>query len=126
MVETIILVNGCKWCKRLAASLIFIPLCGCDPMIQHFADFELSGDYKAIAHCATKYLPGDYWLREDHDDTKQVRFLELPPGKLQSIIDVTGSGAGRTHVSVSEWSIGSGMAELYRSYFTDCASTIAG
>ncbi|NNU47371.1 hypothetical protein G9X68_09600 [Rhizobium sp. WYCCWR 11279] len=118
MVESVTLVDGCK---RLATSLVFIPLCGCDPVTQHFADFELSGDYKAIAQCATQYLPSDHWLREDHDDAKQVRFLQLPPGKFSTIIDVVGSGAGRTHVSVSEWSIG-GMPELYGSYFTHCAS----
>ncbi|MFS2180099.1 hypothetical protein ACCC98_29805 [Rhizobium pisi] len=119
MVQSITLVD---WYKRLATSLVFIPLCACDPMIQHFADFELSGDYKAIAHCATKYLPSDDWLREDHDDAKQVRFLLLPPGKLQTIIEVVGSGAGRTHVSISDWSIGNGMAEFYGSYFTHCES----
>ncbi|OWO96838.1 hypothetical protein B5E41_00645 [Rhizobium esperanzae] len=54
MVESIVLRN---WRKRLAASLVAIPLCGCDPMIQHFADFELSGDYKAIANCTAQYLP---------------------------------------------------------------------
>ncbi|MBY5359126.1 hypothetical protein HFO98_05900 [Rhizobium leguminosarum] len=121
MVESIVLGN---WCKRLAASLVVIPLCGCDTVIQHSADFELRGDYKAIANCATQYLPSKYWLREDHDDVKQVRFLSSPPGK--SHIEVVGSGAGRTHVSVSEWSLGNGMSELYRSYFIHCESTIAG
>ncbi|MEF3134907.1 hypothetical protein OS035_25985 [Rhizobium sp. 268] len=119
------IVQG-NWCKRLAASLVVIPLCGCDTVTQHFADFELRGDYKAIANCATKYLSSDHWLREDHDDAKQVRFLQFPPGKLQAVIEVVGSGAGRTHVSVSEWSIGGGMADLYGSYFTYCESTIAG
>ncbi|MBB3656073.1 hypothetical protein FHX15_001286 [Rhizobium sp. BK650] len=123
MAESIIPVN---WRKRLAASLVFIPLCGCDPMIQYFADFEMSGDYKAIANCATKYLPSNYWLREDPDDAKKVKFLQSQQDKLQTIIEVVESGAGRTHISVSDWSIGSGMTELYRSYFTYCASTIAG
>ncbi|ANL26370.1 hypothetical protein AMC90_CH00492 [Rhizobium phaseoli] len=122
MVESIVLGN---WCKRLAASLVAIPLCGCDPIIQHFADFEVSGDYKAIANCAAQYLSGQYWLREDHDDTKQVRFLQGSQDKFQTIIEVVGSGAGRTHVSVSEWSIGGGSADLYESYFTYCASVTA-
>lgn len=122
MVESIILVS---WWKRLAASLVVIPLCGCDSIIQHLADFELRGDYKSIANCATKYLPSEHWLREDHDDTKQVKFLRGPQDKFQTIIEVVGSGAGRTHVSVSEWSIGSGSTDLYRSYFTYCASMTA-
>ncbi|MBY5817816.1 hypothetical protein HFN60_19555 [Rhizobium leguminosarum] len=123
MVKPVILVN-CR--KRLAALLAVISLCGCDPMLQHFADFELNGDYKAIASCATKYLPSNFWLRENHDDAKQVRFISLPPDKMQTIIDVVQTGAGRTHVSVTDWSIGYGMGDLYRSYFTYCASTIAG
>ncbi|EGE59583.1 UNVERIFIED_ORG: hypothetical protein GGI63_005579 [Rhizobium esperanzae] len=122
MVEPVGLVN---WWKRLAASLVVIPLCGCDTVVQHFADVEVSGDYKAIASCAAKYLSGQYWLREDHDDTKQVRFLQGSQDKFQTIIEVVGSGAGRTHVSVSEWSIGDGSADLYESYFTYCASVTA-
>ncbi|MDC7745379.1 hypothetical protein [Rhizobium binxianense] len=123
MAKPVILVS-CR--KRLAALLAVISLCGCDPMLQHFTDFELNGDYKAIASCATKYLPSNFWLRENHDDAKQVRFISLPPHKMQTIIDVVQTGAGRTHVSVTDWSIGNGMGDLYGSYFTYCASTIAG
>ncbi|MFW8609630.1 hypothetical protein [Rhizobium beringeri] len=122
MVKPVILVNCCK---RLAALLAVISLCGCDPMLQHFADFELRGDYKTIASCATKYLLSNFSLRENPDDTKQVRFIYLPPHKMQTIIDVVQTEAGRTHVSVTDWSIGNGMVDLYRSYFTYCASTIA-